>query len=542
MSFRSALSRLNRRDYPIQSKVVTVLSVFLITLFAASLILSAKSRAADPPSPTYLQQQITACKGQSLCSWGNSYAKDIPFHGLDLLIDTSSMPKALVEGKPIRFGEWIPGGVIGSTNQAIASLFTPPASGVEYLAQMKDNFLGKPAYAQGAGFRGLQPILPLWRGFRNIVYVLSSLVFIFVGIMIMLRVKISPQAVINIQNAIPQIIITLILVTFSYAIAGLLIDLIFFLQGSALAILFSSVGKNLNENIIPGIQANTFTFATLSQPHLGEIFNLTFSAAPINIIMALGGLIGIVVGGVLGAPGNLPGIIGGAILGGLAGAAIFALILTILILFWIIKFFFGLVKCYFNIILKIILAPLEIGMGAIPGSKVGFNTWFNDIFANLMVFPISVLFLVLANLIITQIDNNNSLWVPSLISGNMFGNGTFLVRAAVGIAVLGLMSKLPEVIPQFIFMIKPSPWSQTVDQGIKEAQAFPSQVADKLHRYTGFRDDARRIRPPAPEAPQPIPVVVVPGPGATTPLPVTPNGRTRAGQRPPIPPAPRVGN
>ena len=123
--------------------------------------------------------------------------------------------------------------------------FTLPTS-IEYIAQVKDNFLGKPAYAQGIGFQGLQFLLPLWRGFRNMVYVFSTIIFLIIGIMIILRVKVSPQAVITIQSAVPQIITTLILVTFSYAIAGLVIDLANIIQAIVVAMLFSVKGVSLD--------------------------------------------------------------------------------------------------------------------------------------------------------------------------------------------------------------------------------------------------------------------------------------------------------
>ena len=87
------------------------------------------------------------------------------------------------------------GGALGKGTQMIATLFTPPASGIQYIADTWGNVLGKPAYAQGYGFNGLQFLLPLWKAARNIVYLLSSIVFVVIGLMIILRVKISPQAV-----------------------------------------------------------------------------------------------------------------------------------------------------------------------------------------------------------------------------------------------------------------------------------------------------------------------------------------------------------
>ena len=62
------------------------------------------------------------------------------------------------------------------------------------------------------------------KAFRNFAYVLITLLFIIMGLMIMFRVKIDPRTVVSFQSALPKIIMALILVTFSYAIVGLLID------------------------------------------------------------------------------------------------------------------------------------------------------------------------------------------------------------------------------------------------------------------------------------------------------------------------------
>ena len=121
-------------------------------------------------------------------------------------------------------------GAVGGMGNVLASMYAyPPVSGMDYLASVGENMGIVPsAYAQtGAGFSSLSPILPLWRAFRNIAYVFFVILFVVIGIAIMFRIKISPQAVITIQSAIPKIVIALLLVTFSYAIAGFMVDLIY---------------------------------------------------------------------------------------------------------------------------------------------------------------------------------------------------------------------------------------------------------------------------------------------------------------------------
>src|SRR5690606_17169499 len=76
-------------------------------------------------------------------------------------------------------------------------------------------------------FAGLLPLMGIWTAMRNIVYLLFVLIFIILGLGIMFRLQIDPRAVLSIQSQLPRIVIALILVTFSYAIAGFLIDLMY---------------------------------------------------------------------------------------------------------------------------------------------------------------------------------------------------------------------------------------------------------------------------------------------------------------------------
>jgi hypothetical protein len=425
--------------------------------------------------------------------------------------------------KPSIVKNYIPGGAFGTMNNMIAALNTPPASGIEYIAQVKDSFLGKPAYAQGVGFNGLQFLLPLWRGFRNAVYVIASIIFVVIGLMIMLRVKISPQAVVTVQSAIPQLITTLILVTFSYAIAGLVIDIFNFIQALVVALLFSVKGVPLTSSLFSGsitsgfpivsdlinwissvFTNSNFKFSNLSNPDLRDLQMLTYRAVPgwVSLVM-LGGLLGSIVFGfllggltaILGSGTNWIGDMAGRVVGGAAGGLIGGLlvpiILCIIVAIWLIKLYFGLLKCYVTLIFKIVLAPLEIGIGAFPNSKIGFSTWILDVAANMAVFPVVGIFLVLLNMIIDAVSANgilsSAVWAPSLISAG--GISPSIIGAAIGLAGLALVSKLPEMVPQFIFMIKPSPWGQAIGEGLSKnmATGLGNQVMGGVSK--GFQDE-----------------------------------------------------
>lgn len=120
------------------------------------------------------------------------------------------------------------GGAIGIAQDVISMTFTPPINTGDYVNYLAQNFgIAKPALAQttGTGFDSLSPIMNLWVAFRNLVYFFFIAVFIILGFGIMLRVHMDPRTVMTISNQLPGIIVAILLVTFSFAISGLLIDL-----------------------------------------------------------------------------------------------------------------------------------------------------------------------------------------------------------------------------------------------------------------------------------------------------------------------------
>ena len=452
MPIRNILKKLNSRDTRIFPKFKTIHKVLITVSTIAFVLFLSKSILAQSD----IQKVQDAIKGKNNQeSWLNNA----------LTSNIVSTAQLLVGEIPATFGQtdpatgdpiiWIPGGAIGGTNKIIGYLFQPQASGIEYLAQLKNNFLGKPVYAQGVATNSLQSLVPIWKTFRNVVYVLFSLVFVIVGIMIMLRVKISPQATITIQNSIPKIITTLILVTFSYAIAGLLIDLSYFVQTATIALLFQA--KPFTD---PLLKMSFFDSSLQGLSTIGfwETFRLLNHVLPLAWTM----LAGLIVGGIVA-------------FFTLGAGIILILVVPVIVLILLVTFFFGLIKCYFTILLKIILAPLEIFMGAFPNSKMGFSSWIMDLIANIAVFPISALFLIIACLISESVKTGG-LWVPSALNGvpNMAG-------IAIGFGTLMLLSKLPTMIPEFIFQIKPSPWGKAIGEATGNIPLLSGGVKNIKH-------------------------------------------------------------
>ncbi len=119
------------------------------------------------------------------------------------------------------------GGLVSLMGNLIGSTYDIPISSGNYGRYLANNFgITQNTYAQGVGFDGLRSVLPIWTAFRNITYLAFIIVFILIGLGVMFRIN-DTKAVMTIQNKLPKITITLVLITFSYAIAGFLIDMMY---------------------------------------------------------------------------------------------------------------------------------------------------------------------------------------------------------------------------------------------------------------------------------------------------------------------------
>jgi len=115
----------------------------------------------------------------------------------------------------------------------------PPASGAYWASDTLQNagLVPKTYAAEGIGFSSIKAFMNLWKVFRDVTYLLLVLFLVAIGFMIMFRVKINPQTVISVENTLPKIVVTMLLITFSFAISGLLIDLMYLLIAISISII-----------------------------------------------------------------------------------------------------------------------------------------------------------------------------------------------------------------------------------------------------------------------------------------------------------------
>jgi hypothetical protein len=306
-------------------------------------------------------------------------------------------------------------GIQGDIVAMISQMYSnPPASSKVYVADlMKSMNIASPAYAQGIGFASLSPILSVWKVFRNIAYLGFVIIFLVIGLMIMFRQKISGQAVVTAQQALPSIIIALLAVTFSYAIAGLLIDGMYI-------IMFLLAGLFGRTDLING-----------------------------NIFQVAGKLIG---GDVAGTGANALGnfintALGGGVVGALAQVVTSltaAIVILLVIIFNTFKLFISLLKVYVELIIAIVFAPVLLMLGALPGKNM-IGPWIKSLIANLAVFPTILFFLILFEVLrdSSTFSSTTGGFMPPYFGG--YGNPQVLPFLAGLALILGLPTAVDEV-------------------------------------------------------------------------------------------------
>jgi hypothetical protein len=263
---------------------------------------------------------------------------------------------------------------------------TPPVSTSQYLANVGSRLhLVQPAYAQGLGPTGLQPVLEIWRGFRNIAYFLATIGFVLLSFAIMFRVRLSPQTVVTAQTALSKLVIVFLAITFSYALAGLMVDLIFVVSFLIIS-LFRGAG--LISAPINQVQQNLFSGNPLTL--LGSLLASTKPAGDyINALTEQ-----------LFSDLNVPNLLqwfADHVFSDLFDS-VSQLIISIAIIFSLFRLFIQLLLAYIEIILLTILGPLMILADILPGGR-GLSSWLKQLLANVMAFP-TVTFMFLLGILL----------------------------------------------------------------------------------------------------------------------------------------------
>ena len=264
-------------------------------------------------------------------------------------------------------------GVIGMIDDASMAVYAsyPLVNIPNHLAQQwvpgyKDSTTA--LYAEDGTWSGYSEleaagIQPLWTDILNLAYLFFVIVMIIAGFMIMFRHKIGGQAMVTLGNVLPNVIIALVVATFSFAIAGLIIDF-----GGLIIALISGIFK-ISEDV--------------SISNFGSLFGNVFRG-DVVIATILTGLTGSAFGVGLLALLQIPGV---KVFVGLVGGVVMFIILAIIAI-GAVKVLITLFKAYFQLLISVILGPLQITLGAIPGNNKAIMNWMKGVLRNVLVFPV----------------------------------------------------------------------------------------------------------------------------------------------------------
>ncbi len=327
-------------------------------------------------------------------------------------------------------------GALAASGNLVASMYAaPPVSGVEYFAQkFRDINPVQPVYAQSGttGFAALQPVQALWSVFRNISYIGFVIVFVIMGFMIMFRAHISPQAVATVQDSIPRIIIALILVTFSYAIAGLLIDVMFLLLNIFIRALEASGLLTGGDYVF---EKNVFSVIFDSWK---DVFKQVFEAVSriIDDIVKINKAVDAIIG--------------------FFGGVLAALVVGIALLFIMFRIFFMLLMAYAMIIILTMAAPFFFLIQALPGRN-GAGEWFKQMASQVAVFPTVALMFIFAGILGGIRDLGATSGQSAIESGDVGvfpllagGIDSTVIGGLIGIGILLLTPQAAELVKNAI--------------------------------------------------------------------------------------------
>lgn len=369
---------------------------------------------------------------------------------------------------------------------------SPPASGVEwaYSGIQQAGFVPKTYAAQGIGYGALAPFKGIWLMFRNLVFLLMVLIIVIIGFMIMFRAKINPQTVISVENALPRIVIALLLITFSYAIAGFLIDLMYISVGFIITLfattpnfpidpkqLYSSVffkqDNSIFEILFPFkagefvLQASQGLYSLLPELLKNVVGGIgAFLIEKIGFIILgklIPGMSGLSFVGFLNKFGvevkesgtQIASIIGAAIViiidflffqwaGQFLAIAIIFVLILFSILFLFFRIFFMLLSVYINTILLIVFSPLIIAFEAVPGRST-FAPWLKNLVLNLATFPLLVAFTCIVQIVMNSSTTSGIFWRPPYLYGIDPSSFRILIAGGMLFAIPELIKTIKEM-------------------------------------------------------------------------------------------------
>lgn len=479
------------------ARIVGVIFAFLLIFFVSKVSFAQTAVNEPNQTPQYLAPNASPEVPSNLHTWTQSVMIEVlssmvcQLTGVDVV--NKNQPCLGINSQTGQIGyEKNTGGLIGLVTTMIGYTYVIPVHAGDYFAAMGSHFgIAKTTYAANIdGVQALSYVQSAWITFRNFAYILFVFIFVLIGLAIMLRIRIDPRTVMTIQNQIPKLIVGIILVTFSFAIAGLLIDFMWIAIYFMINTLHQADANISAVNITAALNTSAPNFVNNSNT-VGPDGGILGVAS--NVSLQIGGLVSGLLnsgsqpgGNALDLLTNPIGTVVGAILGAIAGVLAF-FIIAIALLWALLRLWFSLIKAYISILIDVIFAPFWIMAGLVPGvgQSVGIGAWLRDIIANLAVFPAVITMLAIGKLLVDSLSNGayngTTSFTPPLIGSQLNGEGLG------SLIMLGIILASPSVAESIKKAVKASGTGFGLGKGLGAGQAVVGAVGGSIWQRLYFR-------------------------------------------------------
>lgn len=331
-------------------------------------------------------------------------------------------------------------------------------------------------YSPGSGFSLLQPVAGFWAISRNVAYVFFIVIIMIIGVLIVLRRNVDGQTPITLFNAIPNLILSLVLITFSYPICAIFVDIIPVGTNLVQSILLASPGAPGYNTIWNDPQSNpSRNVLQPDDPEMGvwQVFNTAKiqlcapnQTGQCNLSVLIPENLGV---------GNPAASIVSVILQGVEGVGLLNSLVNIVIGFATfsasIKLFMTLIKSYVTLTLSPIVAPWYFFIAALPSNTTATIWDFLKVNLSASLTFVSVYAVLLFIIVFYTIDATSSLsWTPPLIGyDSNFAVNTGLVKAVVCFGLFLVTPTIPEFIDKLIGVPDSSVFGQALGSSLSNA-------------------------------------------------------------------------
>ena len=363
--------------------------------------------------------------------------------------------------------------LVGSNNLLVGAWdATDQVSGTRFIADtLEDAGAVNPAVAAPTGYQTFQPVIEVWKIMRNISLGFIMIIGMILAFMILLRVR-SGQGYVTIMNALPKIIVGIILIISSYAIAGLMVDIGNLAQKVIVNIFYNHTFVTISDNVsVSNYPRNLYFDGDYNDPAAIEradghtetyeqdfhIFRLMSKVTQIDYWGDMcpndsSQVCPVELTDIIRVPTNIGFLDRGlSILEDIPADELLQLILTIIILTNVLKIFFSLLSAFAKMIIFTMFSPIV--MLFYPLSSGALTGWIRNFLASSLMFPGAFLMMFLAAIIMG--GSSAPWWTTEDMAMGISGHAPDLLTYTISTGSDGTVNFLGKIIGLMIVMMIP---------------------------------------------------------------------------------------